>query len=116
MDALRRLLEDMRQHNLERGHTLGLFYLLIGRRIEHCDGTVVSRGLTWRELAGLLKKVHWDKEGVRDCGLDPAALPMRDRQQYWFAAMGKARVDSAEAQQAGDNLAALLRPLGYQVK
>jgi hypothetical protein len=115
MDALRRLLEDLKQHGLEHGHTLGLFQLLIGRQIRRDDGTPVSRGLTWRELAAVLKKVRWDKDGVRDFGVDPADLPPRDRQQYWYAAISKAHVDTAEAKQAGDALAALLKPLGYQV-
>jgi hypothetical protein len=114
MDALRTLLEDLRQHGLERGHTLGLFHLLIGRRIRLVDGTLVSRGLTWREAAALLKKVRWDKEAVRDLGLDPDTLPPRDRQQYWYAAIGKAQVDSDAARTAGDALAALLQPLGYE--
>jgi hypothetical protein len=115
MDALRRLLEEMKQNGLERGHTLGLFHLLIGRQIQKQDGSPVVRGLTWRQLAALLKKVRWDKEGVRDLGLDPNDLPPRDRQQYWYVAISKARVDSAEARQAGDALAGLLQPLGYQV-
>jgi hypothetical protein len=115
MDALRGLLEDMKQHALQRGHTLGLFQLLIGRQIRKADGTPVARGLSWRELAALLKKVRWDKRGVVELGLDPAALPPRDRQHYWYAAISKARVDSAEARKAGDVLVALLKPLGYHV-
>jgi hypothetical protein len=113
MDALRRLLEEMKKHALERGHTLGLFQLLIGRQIQNAEGMPVAHGLTWRELAALLKKVRWDKHGVVDLGLDPAGLPQRDRQQYWYVAISKARVHSAEARQAGDVLAALLKPLGY---
>jgi hypothetical protein len=105
----------MKKHALERGHTLGLFQLLIGRQIHSADGTAVASGLSWREVAALLKKVRWDKDGVVDLGLDPAALPPRDRQHYWYAAISKARVDSAEARQAGDVLAALLKPLGYLV-
>jgi hypothetical protein len=115
MDAPRILLEEIRQHGLERGHTLGLFHLLIGRRLQRSDGTAVSGGMTWRELAALLKKVRWDKESVRDCGLEPRTLPPRDRLQYWYLAISKVRVDSAEAQRAGEILAALLKPLGYEV-
>jgi hypothetical protein len=115
MDALRQFLEDLKQHDLEHGHTLGLFHLLIGRRIQRSDGTVVGRGLTWRELAALLKKARWNKESVRELGLEPRSLPPRDRQQYWYAAIGKAQLDSTAAQQAGDRLASLVQPLGYDV-
>jgi hypothetical protein len=115
MDALRGFLEELKRHGLDSGHTLGLFHLFIGRQIQTADGAVVAGGLTWRELAALLKKVRWSKEAVRDLGLDPAKLPPRDRQQYWYAAISQARVDSAEARQAGDILAALLEPLGYRV-
>lgn len=115
MDALRKLLEEMKDNGLETGHTLGLFQLFIGRRLRKKDGTLVNRGLSWRELAALLKKVRWDKEGVRELGLDPDNLPPRDRQQYWYAAIGKAHIDSDEARQAGDTLAAKLKALGYTV-
>ena len=115
MDALRVFLQELKRHGLEHGHTLGLFHLLIGRRIQRADGTVVARGLTWRELAALLKKVRWPKNAVRELGLTPEELPPRDRYQYWYVAIGRARVDSAEARQAGDALAALLVPLGYRV-
>jgi len=115
MDALRGLLEDLKRHGFERGHTRGLFQLLIGRRIHTADGAVVCRGLTWRELAALLKKVRWPKEVVRDLGLDPATLPPRDRHQFWYMAISQARIDSAEARRAGEALAPLLQPLGYRV-
>jgi hypothetical protein len=115
MDALRGFLVDLKQHGLEQGHTLGLFQLLIGRRIQKADGTAVALGMSWRELAAVLKKVRWNKEVVRELGLDPESLPPRDRQQYWYFAIGQARVDSPEATRAGDALAALLQLLGYRV-
>jgi hypothetical protein len=116
MDALRALLEELRQHGLDSGHTRGLFHLLIGRRVQRADGTVVGRGLTWRELAFLLKKHRWNKEAVRELGLRPEDLPPRDRQQYWYTAISLARLDSPEARREGDALAALLAPLGYRVQ
>jgi len=116
MDALRALLDDLKRHGLDHGHTRGLFHLLIGRRVQKADGSVVAQGLTWRELAALLKKVRWPKEAVRELALDPAQLPQRDRQHYWYAAISLARLDSAEARQAGDALTALLPPLGYRVQ
>ncbi len=87
MDALQELLEDLARHGLDKGHLLGLCNVLIGRKISHADGTAVCSGLTWRELSGWLKKVRWDKDAVREFGLEPADLPPRDRQQYareWF--------------------------------
>src|SRR5437660_4352062 len=115
MDALQELLEDLKQHGLERGHALGLFHVLIGRRIARADGAVVSNGLTWRELASWLKKVRWDKDAVRDLGLEPEAMPPRDRQQYWYAAIARAGVDSDKAAKAGDQLAAKLTKSGYVI-
>jgi hypothetical protein len=115
MEALPQFLEDLRQHGLDRGHTLGLLNVLIGRRVALADGTVVCSGLTWRELAAWLKKVRWDKDAVKELDLEPKDLPPRDRQQYWYAAIARAGVDSAKASQAGDELAAQLRKAGYVV-
>jgi hypothetical protein len=115
MDALRKLLDDLRRHGLDRGHSLGLFHLLIGRRIQTAEGTAISSGLTWRELATVLKKARWPKDAVRDLGLNPALLPPRNRQQFWYAAISQARIGSAEAQVEGKALTVLLAPLGYRV-
>src|SRR5262245_66122762 len=116
MDALREFLEDLRGRGLERGHTLGLFHVLVGRRVSKADGTVIGRGLIWRELAALLKKVRWDKEAVRDLGLNPQDLPPRDRQQYWYGAISLARLNSVEARAAAAGIVALLQTLEYRVE
>jgi hypothetical protein len=115
MDAQRQFLEDMKRHGLHQGHTLGLFHLLIGRRIEKADGVRVSGGLTWRELSALLKQARWPKDAVRELGLEPANLPPRDRQQFWYLAISLAKVDSEEAKRSGERVAAMLEPLGYIV-
>jgi hypothetical protein len=115
MDALQELLGDLKRHGLGKGDLLGLFNVLIGRRITKADGTVVSDGLTWRALAGWLKKVRWDPETVRPLGLDPDNLPPRDRQQLWYAVISKAQVDSEKASEAGDRVAERLQKLGYVV-
>jgi hypothetical protein len=115
MDALRSMVEELKRRALEPGRTLGLFYLLIGRRVHKADGTLVCKGMTWRELAALLKKARWPKEAARDLGLDPSKLPPRDRLQFWYAAISSARVDSPEARVAGEALAKVLEPLGYRV-
>ena len=108
-------LDQLRHQGLVEGHFLGLLHVLIGRRVTQADGTVVSPGLTWRALADLLKTLRWDKEAVREIGLDPAALPPRDRQRFWYTAIAHARVDSDEAIAAGDRLAAYLKPQGFIV-
>src|SRR5882724_2404119 len=115
MDALQEFLEDLRRHGFERGHTLGLFNVLIGRRIAQDDGTVICNGLTWRELAAWLKKVRWDRDVVKELGLDPENLPPRDRQQFWYAVIVRAGVDSEKATQAGNKVADRLRKAGYVV-
>jgi hypothetical protein len=115
MDALREFLEDLKQQGLAQGHFLGFINLLIGRHVARVDGTVVSAGLTWREAAAWLKKMRWNKESVRELGLEPEALPPRDRQHYWYTAIARAGVGSAAADAAGDRLAEILAEKGYVV-
>lgn len=115
MDGLREFLEDLKRHGYARGNLLGLFHVLIGRRIARLDGTVISQGLTWRAVADWLKKIRWDKDAVQELGLDNRALPPRDRVRYWYMAIVQARVDSAEAIRAGDRLAEKLRSAGYLI-
>ena len=115
MDSARAFLEDLRQQGLAEGNFLGLLHICIGRRIERADGTLVSTGLTWRDLAALLKKLRWDRDAVRELGLDPDQLPPRDRQRYWYSAICQANVDSAQARAAGTRLAETLAPAGYRV-
>ncbi len=115
MDGVQPFLDELRQRGLVEGNFLGLIHILIGRRITRADGSVVSPGLTWRALADILKTLRWNKDAVREVGLNPAELPPRDRQRFWYTAIAQARVDSVEAIAAGDRLAALVRPLGYIV-
>jgi hypothetical protein len=115
MDAVATFLEGLNKKGLTRGHLRGLFNVLIGRRIAAEDGTLIASGLTWRELAALLKRLRWDPEQVRELGLEPSALPPRDRQRYWYTAITRARVDSTEAAAAGNRFAEVLRTQGYDV-
>ena len=115
MDALSTLLEKLKKGAKSRGQLLGLFNVLVGRKITAKDGSVVSNGLTWRELAGLLKKLRWDTDQVAELGLVADDLPPRDRQRFWYTAILRAHVDSADAAKAGDKFAELLRKQGYEV-
>lgn len=115
MDRLREFLDSVRTQGADRGSFLGLLHVLIGRRIALADGTEVSKGMTWRELAALLKRVRWDRESVTELGLDPASLPPRDRQRFWYAAISQAGVHSAAAVTAGDQLAEAVKPLGFVI-
>jgi len=115
MDRVGELLEEVKQHGLVRGNFLGLLNVLIGRHIEKADKTPVSDGSTWRQLAGTLKKHSFDKDLVRELGLEPSQLPPRDREQFWYVAINRAHVDSTEAFQAGDRLASALKKIGYVV-
>jgi hypothetical protein len=115
MDGLRELMNDLRRHGRARGNLLGLLNILIGRRIETSSGRVLANGLTWRNVAELLKRVRWEKEAVRDLGIDPTTLPPRDRLRFWYIAIAQARVDSEKATTAGDQLAESLRSAGYNI-
>src|SRR3954466_6868966 len=97
MDGVQTFLDDLRREGLADGNFLGLLHVLIGRRVARADGTVVSPGLTWRALADVLKTLRWSKDAVREIGLDPADLPPRDRQRFWYAAISHAKGDSPEA-------------------
>jgi hypothetical protein len=114
MDALSTLLDHVKDK--AHGNFLGFLNVLIGRSItRNSDHQVIAKGLTWRELAGCLKKVRWDPEAVRELGLDPSELPPRDRQRFWYSAIAQAKVDSAAARKAGDKFAHALKSLGYEV-
>ncbi len=115
MDVLREFLDDLKRRGLAQGHFLGFLHVLIGKRIEKADGTLIANGLSWRDLAAQLKKVRWDKMAVTEIGLNPAALPPRDRQRYWYMAIVQAGVDTPQAVQAGDLFAEQLRKVGYAV-
>jgi hypothetical protein len=115
MDAVHDFLDALRRHSLNQGTFLGILNVVIGRRIQKADGSLVSAGITWRELSVLFKKLRWDKDAVRDLGLDPDALPPRDRQRYWYSVIAQAGVDTDRATAAGDQLAAAVQAIGYVV-
>jgi hypothetical protein len=115
MDARVDFLNRVREQNLDRGNFLGLLHVLIGRRLETTENQLISSGITWRDLAALLKKIRWPKESVTELNLNPDDLPMRDRERFWYVAIAHARVDSPDAHKAGDAFAAILTKAGYIV-
>ncbi len=115
MDSLPLLFQVLKKKGITKGHFLGFLNVLIGRRIQHKDGTPVSQGMGWRELATWLKKTRWDPDDVRELNIEPDLLPPRDRFRFWFAAIARAGIDSAAASQAGDRFAEVLKGHGYDV-
>lgn len=115
MDSLRELLEAVRERDEFRGRFRGLLHILVGRRIVRADGTLVSSGTTWRDLAALLKKLRWDREAVRQLNVDPGELAPRDRERFWYSAIARAGIDSPEALADAEQLVQPLRDLGYVV-
>jgi hypothetical protein len=115
MDRLREFLEAVRTQGMATGRFRGLLHLLVGRHIQLADGTLVSDGMTWRAVAQTLKKYRWDKEAVGELGLSPEDLPPRDREKYWYLAITRANLSSAEATAQANALAEELLSLGYIV-
>jgi hypothetical protein len=115
MEGAREFLEQVRQRQLLKGNFRGLLHLLIGRKITRADGTDLSSGLTWRQLAELLRLLRWDKECVREIGLNPDELPYRDRQRYWYSAITMAKIDTPEAATEADSLARRFATLGFKI-
>lgn len=115
MDDIRVLLEAIEKHDLAKNRLPGVFHVLIGRRIAKADGTVISSGLTWRQLASVLKVAKFDKDLVNELGANPDELAPRDREKMWYLTIGLAKVDSVAANEQADQLIPLLKPLGYVV-
>ena len=115
MERLREFLDKVRREGLAAGNFLGLLHVVIGRRIQTSAGEDVSNGVSWRDLAGLLKKLRLAPDAVAELGINAASLPPRDRQRYWYQAIDQARVDSSEAVEAGDRLAGAIAAAGYVI-
>lgn len=112
MQGTRQFLELVRDQGFVAGRLSGVFHIAIGRRISTPSGEVVATGVTWRELAALLKELKYDRELVRELGADPDELFPKDREKFWYYAVVMAKVDGAEASAEADELAARLAPLG----
>src|SRR5262245_4953477 len=77
MDGLMPFLEMVRDRGLADERLRGLLHICIGRRITKSDGTLISSGVTWRELSVLLKDAKFDKDLAAQVGADPNALSPR---------------------------------------
>lgn len=115
MDGIRELLEAAREKNLVAGRFRGLLHIAIGRTVARPDGTKLSAGLTWREVAALLKLLRFDTELGREAGADPETLSPRDRERYWYAVIALARVDGPEALAEAETLIGPLKALGFVI-
>lgn len=112
MDGPRTVLELIRDQRLAAGRLRGVFHLLIGRTLVRDDGTPLTTGVTWRQLATLLKLSKFDRDLVQELGSDPDAVSPKDREKFWYLAIGLAKVETARARQEADALLALLKPHG----
>lgn len=115
MDGIREFLEAVRAHGLAPGRLRGVFHVAIGRRITRADGTVVSAGVTWRDLSAALKDLRFDKDLALEVGADPDELSPRDRQRFWYSVIALAQVNGARAAAEAEQLIAKVGPLGYAV-
>lgn len=115
MDALQAFLEELKQLKVSDQHFLGMLHILVGRKVTREDGTPVSGGMTWRELAALLKKARWNKESAKNLGLELENFAPRDRERFWYMAIARAHVDSKEAREDAQQLAKLLLEHGYTI-
>ncbi|MBN9120037.1 MAG: hypothetical protein J0I06_12885 [Planctomycetes bacterium] len=115
MDGIRDLLEAARTNGLVPGRFRGLLHIAIGRTVARPDGTKLAAGLTWREVAAMLKALRFDPELGRELGADPDTLSPRDRERYWYAVIALARVDGPEALAEAEKLIGPLKDLGFVV-
>jgi hypothetical protein len=115
MDGIRDLLDTAREHGLVAGRFRGLLHIAIGRTVTKPDGTKLSTGLTWREVASLLKSLRFDPDLGRELGADPDTLSPRDRERYWYAVIALARVDGPEALAEAEKLVGPLKDHGFIV-
>ena len=115
MEGTKMVLQLAREHGLVAGHLRGLFHIAIGRKLTAADGTVLSTGMSWRDLSQLLKSLKFDREIIRELGADPDVLAPKDRERFWYSAIALAKVESAEARREAEELTVSLKKLGIQV-
>lgn len=114
MDDVATLLEWIRARDAARGRLRGFFHLLVGHTLKHGD-KMISAGMNWRDLSKMLKLFKFDRELVRELGLDPDALPPKDREKYWYLAIAAAEISGDRARAEALELAAELAKIGIAV-
>ena len=115
MDGLQRLLEAVRDNGLAVGHLRGVLHVAIGRKVLAADGSLLSAGVTWRELADRLKQAKYDVALGLEVGADADVIAPRDRQRFWYAVIALAQPDGAVAVGQAEALVPSLRRLGFEV-
>ncbi len=115
MDGTLSLLEWLRDKRLAVGRLRGVLHLTLGRRITDEAGTLICEGVTWRQLAQLLKRAKYEPELISELDLDPELLAIKEREAFWYRTIALARVDSAEARKDADEIAQKLKAFGYVV-
>lgn len=115
MDAIRSLLARVRSPGFPTEHFPGLLHVLIGQTLTDQDGSVVSKGITWRECANLLKTARIDPELARTLELDPEDLPPRDREKFWYVALTRFPVGCDKARKCAKALVPWLTKAGLKV-
>ena len=115
MDQLRDFLDAVKDSGAATGQFRGLLFILIGQHIRRADGTTLSTGMSWRAAATALKLCRWDRLAVQELGIEPTDLAPRDREKYWYMAISRANLGSAEARASAEALARAVVKLGYSI-
>jgi len=115
MDTLETFLAKLRTQSFPQDSFLGFLHVLIGGQLIDPQGNRAFSGISWRELAALLKKVRWDPGMVRQLGIDPTKLAPRDRERFWYQAICQAGLDSPSAKKSAQKLKGWLDRFGYSL-
>ena len=115
MDQIQDVLELIQRKGLAKGRLRGVFHIAIGRTLSKPNGTVISHGITWRALATLLRDLRYSPDLVAELGVDPETLAPRDRNKFWYSAIGLANVGSPAAFAEAEKLATALKSSGIIV-
>jgi hypothetical protein len=116
MSGTTQLLNLLVEHQLAKGLLRGALHIAIGRTVVRtADDTVLCNGVSWRDLAVLLKDSKFDRTLGKEVGADPDTLHPKEREKFWYAVIGLAKVDSTAARDEADKLAKKLAAHGLGV-
>ena len=115
IESLEGFLLRLRPQTFPQECFLGFLHVLISGALVDDMGGRPFPGQSWRDLASVLKKVRWDPTMVRQMGIDPAVLPPRDRERFWYQAICMAKIDSLDAKRSAVKLKGWLDKFGYKV-